>query len=104
MKYIIDNVHPWEIDALADDLRRLTSPMTDFVAMVFADGETPVKLDSPPADELEKALRHGIVTDVIIARRRDIEIEPNPAELRSALPDAFVSRADPSASTATGER
>lgn len=74
MKYIIDEIQPWNIPILIEDIQRLVAPMTDYAVGVWHCGE--MTLHHGPVD-ISKVLADG-ATSVIIKRHRPEPGEPSP--------------------------
>lgn len=74
MKYIIDEIYPWNIPALIEDIVKLAAPMGDHAVFVQQGKKEHVLLHNPTRDEIAAALGTG--AQAVIVKR----LRPEPGE------------------------
>mgnify|MGYP001566636714 CR=1 FL=1 len=93
MKYVIDEIYPWNIPTLIQDIVRLAAPIGDHVVFVQQGKKEHALLHNPTREEIAAAL--GADTQAVIIKR----LRPEPGEpadeisraaSRSALEAAFA--------------
>ncbi len=79
MKYVVDEIHPWNIPYLADDIHRLAAPLGDHTVWIWHGEKKSSTLRNPTKEQIDKALAMGVET-VIVKRTQPEPDEPTPSK------------------------